>query len=662
MNFIDIHVLNDYASRKLLKKSIHPLFNLYIWNYTDLAQFSNDSWDDITLNCRALVTDNLGNIIARAFPKFFNLEQKMMDGEFTIQYDSFRVFDKADGSLGLLFYYHQANQWIFASRGSFESVQSIKGFELLMKNHGSVLDQLDTSRSYIFEIIYPENKIVVDYHNSETLIYLGSFDVYGKEYLLFDEMKQLGFNIIQEYKFDHDDLLKLKELDFTNKEGFVVLFNTGERIKIKFNNYILLHGLNSRLTVKNIFTLLKKNKNNINLEFLKDIPDEYHEWVKNIQQKFTCQYQEIEDKHVGIYFQLKYICEHTSTDNKDHKKLYSSSINEYNYKGITKAILYKMYNNQSYFELICKLINIDGLGKDKSLGMKYTCPEYIPKIIFTIGVSGSGKSTWAKNFQLIHPTCVIISRDIIRGMTSNEKTVGSFQNTLVSKAFSEKCTVIIDNTNLDKNYISSILEYCPNNTIVSYKIFDESEDVCLERIQRRVENGGLDVPALVLRRQLEQFYKIKKSLDSLVKKINIPLLIQDKTLPECVIFDIDGTLAQNISRNPFDMSRVNEDILDESIYDIYNKLKNYTIILCSGRTEDSRNQTSNWLDTHDIKYHKLYLRMTNDTRRDYIIKEEFWREISKKFYIKYLFDDRNQVVNHARRLGLKVLQVQDGDF
>jgi RNA ligase len=204
---MDINILRNYEKEKKLKCKSHPLYNIFIWNYSEIIQFTKD-WDNITTNCRGLITDDNGNIIARSFPKFFNL------GEINISQipnSVPRIFEKLDGSLGILFFYKKENVWIFASRGSFTSEQAVKGFSILEKNHPNYIN-LDKDKSYIFEVIYPENKIVVNYGNDEKLVYLSSFDTQGNEYLNIEEMKMLGYNVAKEFKLDDlflDDLFKL---------------------------------------------------------------------------------------------------------------------------------------------------------------------------------------------------------------------------------------------------------------------------------------------------------------------------------------------------------------------------------------------------------------------------------------------------------------------
>jgi hypothetical protein len=69
-----------------------------------------------------------------------------------------------------------------------------------------------------------------------------------------------------------------------------------------------------------------------------------------------------------------------------------------------------------------------------------------------------------------------------------------------------------------------------------------------------------------------------------------------------------------------------------------------------------------WLDVNGINYEWILMREEADKRADYIVKEEMWKKICNDYYIEAMFDDRNQVVNHARKLGFNVFQVNEGDF
>ena len=139
--------------------------------------------------------------------------------------------------------------------------------------------------------------------------------------------------------------------------------------------------------------------------------------------------------------------------------------------------------------------------------------------------------------------------------------------------------------------------------------------------------------------------------------------IQDK--PYAIIVDLDGTLAHMKTRGPFDFMKCDEDVVDNNIKELisFYKNKNYHIILLSGRDSICRKKTEIWLANNDINYDYLYMRKQDDCRKDSIIKKELYDEYIKgNFNIKFVLDDRDQVVNMWREIGLTCYQVAEGSF
>lgn len=147
---IDWKVLEDYIFNKLIIINKHPLYDIWILNYSKEVQFSR-AWDLMTSSCRGLVIDAEGNILARCMKKFKNYEEydpKEIDWS-----QDFEVFDKIDGSMIISFFYKPASKWIVASRGSFISEQALEAQKMFDVKFG-VLDELNKNCTYIFEIIY----------------------------------------------------------------------------------------------------------------------------------------------------------------------------------------------------------------------------------------------------------------------------------------------------------------------------------------------------------------------------------------------------------------------------------------------------------------------------------------------------------------------------
>jgi len=131
--------------------------------------------------------------------------------------------------------------------------------------------------------------------------------------------------------------------------------------------------------------------------------------------------------------------------------------------------------------------------------------------------------------------------------------------------------------------------------------------------------------------------------------------------PTAIMVDIDGTLAHMDGRSPYDYSKVSEDLFDDVIADITRKYKN--VVVMSGRPEDCREDTENWLHKHAVRFNQLLMRTSGDNREDSIIKLELFKEhVEPKYQILFVLDDRNRVVKMWRDNGLKCLQVAEGDF
>jgi hypothetical protein len=189
------------------------------------------------------------------------------------------------------------------------------------------------------------------------------------------------------------------------------------------------------------------------------------------------------------------------------------------------------------------------------------------------------------------------------------------------------------------------------NAIVEIKDFTHVDvETCIERDRRR--------PNYVGERVIRQMYR-----DFLQPKP--PVLEFNASLPTAIVCDLDGTLALLNGRNPYDASRCEEDLVNEPVADILKTyfLNGYTILLASGRSEQHRPQTERWLQKHGIQYNALFMRSAGDNRKDAIIKREIYEQhMQGRYSIKFVLDDRNQVVELWRSLGLTVLQVAEGDF
>lgn len=279
--------LNKRVEQKLISVQQHDTLPLLVWNYTQTCQFNN-AWDEYTMMCRGLITDLDGNIVSRPFKKFFNINETEETKIENLPTTQPAVYTKYDGSLGIL--YFDGDKPCIATRGSFNSDQAKWATEWIQAKMLSKSDFLERF-TYLFEIIYPENRIVVDYGGAKTLILLAVIETStGKENFYPDaEAEILGFQCAQRKSFD--SVLKIVEACDTldgNDEGFVLHYENGLRVKIKGREYVRLHKLLTEFSSISIWECLRDGTDIE--ELLERVPDEFYEWVRKIRQELNIEF------------------------------------------------------------------------------------------------------------------------------------------------------------------------------------------------------------------------------------------------------------------------------------------------------------------------------------------------------------------------------------
>jgi hypothetical protein len=232
---------------------------------------------------------------------------------------------------------------------------------------------------------------------------------------------------------------------------------------------------------------------------------------------------------------------------------------------------------------------------------------------------------------------------------------------MLVEALKEGKHVVIDDTNLSEVPIARIRQivdnYC-NETgekvQIQFKDMEIPLEECLERDKIREKKVGDDI--------IMRMYKTHILEDARGPHYQE----QDDTLPPAILCDLDGTLAIIHDRSPFDSKSCERDLLNKPVAEILKTYheKGVKIIFMSGREDDSRSQTINWLIYNKISYNALYMRKKGDMRKDSIIKKELYEaHVKGQFFVQFVLDDRNQVVDLWRlELGLPCLQVNYGDF
>lgn len=297
-------------------------------------------------------------------------------------------------------------------------------------------------------------------------------------------------------------------------------------------------------------------------------------------------------------------------------------------------------------------------------------------VIATRGIPASGKTTWVTEMLRTLPsgTAARINNDDLATMLytdpwahispeTSDLLASLRAQTLLTLLRSGYETVFIDNTNLSVSSLRD-LESITLQHGAQFIVNDQFLRTPFDTAMQRNEARDNPVPSEVMRsmhRRAQALKPWKPLLAPLIQPYdNSPLL------PPAYIFDIDGTLAhKHPDRDIYDGSKAHLDTPDPTLAPLVNLLSiSAEIIIMSGRSEDHRDVTQHWLDTHIQFSLPLLMRRSRDYRPDWIVKYELFDEhVRDRYHVKAVFDDRDQVVRLWRDcLGLRTYQVADGDF
>lgn len=268
---LDVSMLVYEIREGYVTERRHPEFGeLAIYNYSPRCQYEN-RWNEVTKLTRGLIVNqDDGRVIARGFQKFFNYGDEANTGALSPDMPVMGVFDKIDGSLGIQYETPDGRQAI-ATRGSFASEQAIHATEWLRR---AGLDVMPTGiTSWLWEIVYPGNRIVIDYGGRDELVHLGSVRLDDGAF------SRTGVGAAVAGKFEAETLRDALSLPpRKNAEGVVVWFDEHRAVKIKQADYVELHRIVSNLSEKEVWRQLRAGTFH---EFAENLPDEFHQWARD---------------------------------------------------------------------------------------------------------------------------------------------------------------------------------------------------------------------------------------------------------------------------------------------------------------------------------------------------------------------------------------------
>lgn len=271
-DILDVDNLTYHIAHGNITERFHPEFpELVIYNYAPNVAYAR-LWDHETLTCRGLIVNlDTQEVVARPFKKFFNYGEG--DTQYDLDAELYYVGDKADGSLGIG-YVRPDGRAAIATRGSFMSDQAIHATENLTLNESLAIG---AGHAYgwtrLFEIIYPENRIVLNYGDRDELIFLGHVE------------KTTGnFFSPNHYRETYEGVFRdaISAEPRPNAEGYVVWFDQSTAVKIKQADYIALHRIVTGLNKKTVWNAIKEGPH-VYDEMAAQLPDELFEWAKGVR-------------------------------------------------------------------------------------------------------------------------------------------------------------------------------------------------------------------------------------------------------------------------------------------------------------------------------------------------------------------------------------------
>jgi hypothetical protein len=322
---------------KYITQRWHPRLPLQILNY-NAKTVHKGHWNEVTEVCRGLILDDQFNVIQRPFRKFWNMGEHRCP---PIPDEAFHVYEKMDGCLGIL--YWEGTVPSIATRGSFLSWQALAATQWIRKT-GLRMDHINPSWTYLFEYIHPNNRIVVNYENRETLVLLAVIEQStGIDVPLMAVEGHLpGFERVWHRMGWDSDLHQLELEDRDNAEGYVLRFDGGMRVKIKHDSYVYLHRLVTQMTPRAIWELLKAGLNP--LDMLEDYaPGDFRIWIKDQIEALWDAYEGIQDR---CYADMLL---RPDTDDRKATALYFQTCKH-------PSVLFAMLDEKPYSEIIWKMI------------------------------------------------------------------------------------------------------------------------------------------------------------------------------------------------------------------------------------------------------------------------------------------------------------------
>lgn len=343
-DILDVDALTKHIAHGEITERFHPEFpELVIYNYSPSVAFSG-VWTHETRTCRGLIVNlDTQEVLARPFAKFFNYGQEKVD--YDLDAVVYHVGNKEDGSLGIL-YRTPDGKLAMSTRGSFTSDQAIHATKQVVREEALGWGDLSSDYTHLFEIVYPENRIVLDYGDLDELLYLGCVSVSNGV-----------FSPPVDFWAETEGPTTLREVlfrdDRPNKEGYVVWLDEWTAIKLKQRDYIELHKIVTGLNRKSIWQKVSTSSPVDVENFIAELPDELYNWASitanEIMDEYADLMAQVDSAYIGM---LEYIEDEDITERRDIADYVLSSLVPKEFKGLMFSMLDQKGIDDKVWEMI----------------------------------------------------------------------------------------------------------------------------------------------------------------------------------------------------------------------------------------------------------------------------------------------------------------------
>lgn len=252
------------------------------------SQFDSDFNIQLVREARGIIFDKNWDIICHPFHKIGNYGESYAYNN--IDFKHSYIMEKIDGSILKIFFYNNkwnvgTNSTIYANTATISDNSDITFEDLFYdiiskEDFITITNTFNKNNTYLFELVHPKNKIVIDYGNTKELVHIGCmcnniqidtnifYPFYYKYYKDLFKNYNIRFpEIYSPLNSTPESLIRLADrfnIKGNTFEGFVVTEYSNSiitgRVKIKSPKYVRLFYLIGNFSDRNVIKILINNE------------------------------------------------------------------------------------------------------------------------------------------------------------------------------------------------------------------------------------------------------------------------------------------------------------------------------------------------------------------------------------------------------------------